>query len=104
MNLNDLSNEAQAAGQAAGQWAYPAILGAFVTFMRINYKGGRKTWKASMCEALLIAAAAGSVGPLLAYLGMPINLAYPIAVFVGHTGIYRISQAVLRKLGMDSNN
>lgn len=101
MNLNDLGNEAQAAGQAAGQWAYPAILGAFVTFMRINYKGGRKTLRASLAEALLIASVTGSVGPLLAYLGMPVDLAYPIAVFIGHTGIDRISQAVLRKLGMD---
>lgn len=101
MNLNDLGNEAQAAGQAAGQWAYPAILGAFVTFMRINYKGGRKTLRASLAEALLIAAVTGSVGPLLAYLGMPDDMAYPIAVFIGHTGIDRISQAVMRKLGMD---
>jgi len=86
--------------QQIGQWAFPAALGAFVTVFRVLYQGGRKKLRATIFEALLVAAFTGSVGPLLAYLGMPIDLAYPIAVFVGYVGIDRVSMAIMARMGM----
>lgn len=83
-----------------GQWVFPAALGAFVTVFRVLYQGGRKKLRATIFEALLVAACAGSFGPLLAYLGLPLDLAYPIAVFIGYVGIDRVSLAIMQRLGM----
>lgn len=83
-----------------GQWAFPAALGAFVTVFRVLYQGGRKKLRATIFEALLVAACTGSFGPLLTYFGLPIDLAYPIAVFVGYVGIDRVSMAIMARMGM----
>lgn len=79
----------------------PALIGFLVAISRTIYKGGRKAWRVTFAEATMIAMATGTMGPILSYFGLPQDMAYPVAVFVGYVGIDRLSIAVCRRLGID---
>lgn len=79
----------------------PALIGFLVAISRTIYKGGRKAWRVTFAEATMIAMETGTMGPILSYFGLPQDMAYPVAVFVGYVGIDRLSIAVCRRLGID---
>lgn len=79
----------------------PAVVGFIVAISRTIYKGGRKKWRVTIAEATMIAFATGTMGPVLAYLGMDREMTYPLAVFIGYVGIDRLGIAVCSRLGID---
>lgn len=95
--LNDFGGALE---QAIRSGVGPGFLGMVVVLSRVMYQGGRKKWRATIAEAILVALVTGTVGPLLAYAGLDRDLAYPLAVFVGYVGIDRIALAVTTKLGI----
>lgn len=98
MRSNDLGGMFD---QVIRERAGPAIIGFLVAISRTIYKGGRKAWRVTFAEAAMIAMATGTMGPILSYFGLPQDMAYPAAVFIGYVGIDRLSIAVCRKLGID---
>lgn len=98
MRSNDLGGMLD---QAIRERAGPAIIGFLVAISRTIYKGGRKAWRVTFAEAAMIAMATGTMGPILSYFGLPQDMAYPAAVFIGYVGIDRLSIAVCRRLGID---
>ena len=64
----------------------------FITVIsRVIYRGGRRSWRVTFFEAVLVALACATVGPVFNWLGMPLNLAYPFSVFAGYVGIDRLA-------------
>lgn len=98
MRSNDLGGMLD---QVIIEIAGPAIIGFLVAISRTIYKGGRKAWRVTFAEAAMIAMATGTMGPILSYFGLPQDMAYPAAVFIGYVGIDRLSIAVCRRLGID---
>ena len=98
MRSNDLGGMLD---QVISEIAGPAIIGFLVAISRTIYKGGRKAWRVTFAEAAMIAMATGTMGPILSYFGLPQDMAYPAAVFIGYVGIDRLSIAVCRRLGID---
>ena len=98
MRSNDLGGMLD---QVIRERAGPAIIGFLVAISRTIYKGGRKAWRVTFAEATMIAMATGTMGPILPYFGLPQDMAYPAAVFIGYVGIDRLSIAVCRRLGID---
>lgn len=98
MRSNDLGGMLD---QVIMERAGPAIIGFLVAISRTIYKGGRKAWRVTFAEAAMIAMATGTMGPILSYFGLPQDMAYPAAVFIGYVGIDRLSIAVCRRLGID---
>lgn len=98
MRLNDFGGILEQSIRESGG---PALIGFLVAISRTIYKGGRKAWRVTFAEAAMIAMATGTMGPILSYFGLPQDMAYPAAVFIGYVGIDRLSIAVCRKLGID---
>lgn len=98
MRLNDFGGLID---QAIRESAGPAMIGFLVAISRTIYKDGRKAWRVTFAEATMIAMATGTMGPVLSYFGLPQDLAYPSAVFIGYVGIDRLSIAVCRRMGID---
>ena len=98
MRSNDLGGMLD---QVIRERAAPAIIGFLVAISRTIYKGGRKAWRVTFAEAAMIAMATGTMWPILSYFGLPQDMAYPAAVFIGYVGIDRLSIAVCRRLGID---
>ena len=98
MRSNDLGGMLD---QVIREIAGPAIIGFLVAISRTIYKDGRKAWRVTFAEATMIAMATGTMGPILPYFGLPQDMAYPAAVFIGYVGIDRLSIAVCRRLGID---
>lgn len=98
MRLNDFGGLME---QAVRESAGPALIGFLVAISRTIYKDGRKAWRVTFAEATMNATATGTMGPVLSYFGLPQDMAYPAAVFIGYVGIDRMSIAVCRRLGID---
>jgi lambda family phage holin len=98
IRLNDFGSILEQAIRESGG---PALIGFLVAISHTIYKDGRKAWRVTFAEATMIAMATGTMGPILSYFGLPQDMAYPAAVFIGYVGIDRLSIAVCRRLGID---
>lgn len=76
--------------------AYAAPALAFVIGYLRAWRDG-KGWASRLIEGALIACATFGVAPVLKYLGMPIDLAYSAAVFLGYVGVDTISEKIRAK-------
>lgn len=56
-----------------------------------------KGWASRLIEGALIACATFGVAPALKWAGMPIDLAYSAAVFLGYVGVGAISEKIKSK-------
>lgn len=98
MRMNDLGG---AMDQSVRDRIGPGVMGFLVVISRVIYRSGRRKWRVTLAEATIVSLATGSMGPVFHMLGMPADLCYPAAVWIGFIGIDRASIAICKRLGIE---
>lgn len=94
MSNNTMANENPSFLSDVAGMAAPAL--AFVIGYLRAWRDGQG-WASRLIEGVLIACATFGVAPTLKYFGMPMDLAYSAAVFLGYVGVDTISEKIRAK-------